>query len=100
MYFGESKNNIKKIFEEGKNNSPCVLFFDEIDSLIQKNLIIQNKIMNRIVSQFIIEFDEINFNKDIEVIGTTNRINLIESSLLRPGRFDKVLNVNLPKHLE
>ena len=58
--------------------------------------------MNRIVSQFIIEFDEINFNKDIEVIvtGTTNRINLIESSLLRPGRFDKVLYVDLPKHLE
>ena len=58
--------------------------------------------MNRIVSQFIIEFDEINFNKDIEVIviGTTNRIDLIESSLLRPGRFDKVLYVDLPKYLE
>ena len=58
--------------------------------------------MNRIVSQFIIEFDEINFNKDIEVIviGTTNRINLIESSLLRPGRFDKELYVDLPKYLE
>ena len=104
MYFGESENNIKKIFEEGKNNSPCVLFFDEIDSLIQRksNNLEQDNIMNRIVSQFIIEFDEINFNKDIEVIviGTTNRINFIESSLLRPGRFDKVLYVDLPKSLE
>ena len=105
MYIGESENNIKKIFNEGKNNSPCVLFFDEIDSLCQNKSKSheQDNIMNRIVTQFITEMDEINNEnqKDkIIIIGTTNRIDLIENSLLRPGRFDKIIYVDLPKNLE
>ena len=105
MYIGESENNIKKIFDEGKNNSPCVLFFDEIDSLCQNKSKSheQDNIMNRIVSQFITEMDEINIENqkyEIIIIGTTNRIDLIENSLLRPGRFDKVIYVDLPKNLQ
>ena len=105
MYIGESENNIKKIFDEGKNNSPCVLFFDEIDSLCQNKSKSpeQDNLMNRIVSQFISEMDDINIENQeykIIIIGTTNRIDLIENSILRPGRFDKIIYVDIPKNLE
>lgn len=99
MYVGESEKNIKNIFEKAKRNLPCVIFFDEIDSLCprkSKNSD-QSNIMDRIVAQFIIEIDEGNSNnKPIIIIGATNRPDLLDPSLLRPGRFDKMVYVGLP----
>lgn len=104
MYVGESEKNIKNIFLKAKMNSPCVLFFDEIDSLCptkSKNSD-QSNVIDRIVSQFMVEMDEINNDNDnrIIIIGATNRVDLIEPSLLRPGRFDKSVYVDIPRNYE
>ena len=103
MYVGESEKNIKLVFQEAKLNSPCVLFFDEIDSLcpIKSQNSEQSNIMDRIVSQFLVEIDDINYSKDkIILVGATNRVDLIEPSLLRPGRFDKCIYVDIPREFE
>lgn len=99
MYVGESEKNIKNIFDKAKNNSPCVIFFDEIDSLCPKKSknSDQSNIMDRIVSQFIIEIDEGNSKSEpVIIVAATNRPDLLDPSLLRPGRFDKMVYVGLP----
>ena len=103
MYVGESEKNIKTVFQEAKLNSPCVLFFDEIDSLcpIKSQNCEQSNIMDRIVSQFLVEIDDIDYSKEkIFLVGATNRPDLIEPSLLRPGRFDKCVYVDIPTEFQ
>jgi peroxin-6 len=102
MYVGESEKNIREVFERGRANKPCVLFFDEIDALAParaKNSD-QNNVMDRIVAQFMTEMDGLIKADDLILIGSTNRPDLIDPSLLRPGRFDKKIYVGLPKTVE
>jgi peroxin-6 len=99
MYVGESEKNIREVFERSRNNRPCVLFFDEIDALAparNKNSD-QNNVMDRIVAQFMTEMDGLIKSEDLILIASTNRPDLIDPSLLRPGRFDKMVYVGLPK---
>ena len=101
MFIGESEKNIKKIFDFAKNNSPIVIFFDEIDSLFSRKNHNENNVLNKIISQFICEIDEINFlNSNIILLGATNRIDLIDKSLFNEGRFDKKFFVDFPNVLE
>lgn len=103
QYVGESEKNIRDIFNKAKANSPCVLFFDEIDALAPKRHKSSDSgnVMDRIVSQIMTELDNFNNNKNDEhlniIIASTNRPDLVDSSLLRPGRFDKMIYVGLPK---
>jgi SpoVK/Ycf46/Vps4 family AAA+-type ATPase/ribosomal protein S18 len=102
MYVGESEKNIREVFEKGRSNKPCVLFFDEIDALAparNKNSD-QNNVMDRIVAQFMTEMDGINKDNNLIIIASTNRPDLVDTALLRPGRFDKMIYIGLPKSLE
>lgn len=98
-YVGESEKSIKEIFRKAKVASPCILFFDEIDSLTTKRSNSSDStsgVNNRILSQLLIEMDGINSKNEIIIIGATNRPDMIDNALLRPGRFDRLLYVKLP----
>lgn len=97
MWVGKSEEGMRKIFERARQVAPCVIFFDEIDSLAGKRGIdYGNKVTERVLNQMLAEMDGLEDLKDILVIGATNRPDMLDPALLRPGRFDKILLVNAP----
>lgn len=88
MYIGESEKNVRDIFNKARKNSPCVIFFDELDSLAPRRGqgSDSSQVMDRIVAAFLTELDGLNTQNLIFVIGATNRPDLLDQSLLRPGR--------------
>jgi peroxin-6 len=97
MYIGESEANVRRVFQRARDARPCVVFFDELDSVAPKrgNQGDSGGVMDRIVSQLLAELDGMSDGKDggggVFVIGATNRPDLLDQALLRPGRFDKML---------
>lgn len=98
-YVGQSEDNVRKLFQRARESSPCVVFFDELDSLAPNRGQAGDSggVMDRIVSQILAEMDGIGKKGDVFVIAATNRVDLVDPSLMRPGRFDKILEVPLPK---
>lgn len=98
QYVGETEKNIRDIFSKAKLHSPCVLFFDEIDAVtpIRSKHSENSSVMDRIVSQLISEIDDIDNKDNIIIVASTNRPDLIDEGLLRPGRFDKMIYVGFP----
>lgn len=101
-YVGQSEDNVRRLFSRARESSPSIIFFDEIDSLAPNRGQAGDSggVMDRMVSQLLAEMDGIGKSEDVFVIGATNRKDLVDPSLLRPGRFDKVLEVPLPKSRE
>lgn len=99
-YVGQSEDNTRKLFQQARESSPSVIFFDEIDSLAPNRGQAGDSggVMDRMVSQLLAELDGVGKSEDVFVIGATNRVDLVDPSLLRPGRFDKVLEVPLPSN--
>jgi transitional endoplasmic reticulum ATPase len=95
-WLGESEQRIRQLFEKGREASPCVIFFDEIDAIAAIRGRSTNDVTDRIVNQLLTEMDGFGTGKHICVIAATNRAELIDSALLRPGRFDYQLEVPLP----
>ncbi|GFO27941.1 peroxisome assembly factor 2-like [Plakobranchus ocellatus] len=93
MYVGQSEENVRQVFKTARSASPCVIFFDELDSLAPNRGRSGDSggVMDRIVSQLLAELDGLHQSHDIFVIGATNRPDLLDPALLRPGRFDKLL---------
>jgi peroxin-6 len=98
MYIGESEANVRRVFQRARDARPCVVFFDELDSVAPKrgNQGDSGGVMDRIVSQLLAELDGMSDGKEgggggVFVIGATNRPDLLDAALLRPGRFDKML---------
>ncbi|KAF8964138.1 P-loop containing nucleoside triphosphate hydrolase protein [Flammula alnicola] len=96
MYIGESEANVRRVFQRARDAKPCVIFFDELDSVAPKrgNHGDSGGVMDRIVSQLLAELDGMSAGKegaDVFVIGATNRPDLLDPALLRPGRFDRLL---------
>ena len=93
MYVGESERNVRAVFEAARNAKPCVLFFDELDSLAPARGRGSDGggVMDRVVSQLLTEIDGMAQNADVFVIAATNRPDLLDPALLRPGRFDKLI---------
>lgn len=104
MYIGESEANVRRVFQRARDARPCVVFFDELDSVAPKrgNQGDSGGVMDRIVSQLLAELDGMSGGGEGEdgaagggqgvfVIGATNRPDLLDQALLRPGRFDKML---------
>ncbi|KAK3092432.1 hypothetical protein FSP39_002758 [Pinctada imbricata] len=93
MYVGQSEQNVREVFERARSATPCVIFFDELDSLAPNRGKSGDSggVMDRVVSQLLAELDGLNKSCDIFVIGATNRPDLLDPALLRPGRFDKLL---------
>ncbi|KAJ3742031.1 AAA-domain-containing protein [Lentinula detonsa] len=93
MYIGESEANVRRVFQRARDAKPCVIFFDELDSIAPKrgNQGDSGGVMDRIVSQLLAELDGSGTTADVFVIGATNRPDLLDAALLRPGRFDRML---------
>lgn len=98
MYIGESEKNVRDIFQKARSARPCVIFFDELDSLAPARGASGDSggVMDRVVSQMLAEIDGLNDStQDLFIIGASNRPDLIDPALLRPGRFDKLLYVGV-----
>ena len=96
MWVGKSEEGVRKIFEKARQVSPCIVFFDEIDSIGGRRGTDQNKVTERVLNQMLSEMDGLDDMKDVLVIAATNRPDMLDTALLRPGRFDKILLVNAP----
>lgn len=100
MYIGESEANVRKVFQRARDAKPCVVFFDELDSVAPKrgNQGDSGGVMDRIVSQLLAELDGMSGGDSgdgVFVVGATNRPDLLDEALLRPGRFDKMLYLGI-----
>ena len=96
-YIGESEKGIREVFKKAKMASPCIVFFDEIDSLVSKRGNgADSQVTERVVSQFLAELDGIEELKGVVVLGATNKLDMVDSALLRAGRFDFLLEVPKP----
>ncbi|KAH3898665.1 related to Peroxisomal biogenesis factor 6 [Saccharomycodes ludwigii] len=98
MYIGESEANVRRVFQKARDAKPCVIFFDELDSVAPKrgNQGDSGGVMDRIVSQLLAELDGANGDGGgVFVVGATNRPDLLDEALLRPGRFDKLLYLGI-----
>lgn len=98
-WVGESEKAIREIFKKARQVAPCVIFFDEFDSIAQKRGSISNSSNDKIVNQLLTEIDGIEKLTGISIIGATNRIDLIDEALLRPGRFDSIIKIDLPDEI-
>ncbi|MDD5193279.1 MAG: CDC48 family AAA ATPase [Candidatus Nanoarchaeia archaeon] len=97
MWVGKSEEGVRKVFERARQVSPCIIFFDEMDSLASKRGIEQGtKVTERVLNQLLAEMDGIEDLANVIVIGATNRPDMLDSALLRPGRFDRILLVGAP----
>jgi len=94
MWVGESEKGVRKIFERARQVAPCIIFFDEIDSLAGKRgMETGSKVTEHVLNQILSEMDGIEDNNDLVVIGATNRPDMLDAAILRPGRFDRILLV-------
>ncbi|KAI5184318.1 transitional endoplasmic reticulum ATPase [Nematocida homosporus] len=99
MWVGESEANLREIFDKARSASPCVLFFDEIDSIARARGGAGDRTsggVTQILNQMLIEMDGMNSKKNVFVIGATNRPDVLEPALLRPGRLDQLIYIPLP----
>ncbi|GLV59267.1 ATPase AAA [Dictyobacter sp. S3.2.2.5] len=95
-YVGESERGIREVFKKARMAAPCILFFDEIETLIPKRgLSSGDQVTERVTTQFLTEMDGIEELRGVLVLASTNRPDLIDAAMLRPGRFD--LQIELPK---
>jgi len=96
-WVGESEKAIREIFRKARETAPCIIFFDELDSIAPRRGIHGDSgVTDRIVNQLLTEMDGMQTLKEVVIIGATNRPDLIDPALLRPGRFDRVLYVPPP----
>ena len=96
-WVGESEKAIRKIFEKARQASPAIIFFDEIDSIApRRGRNDDSKVTERVVNQLLTEMDGLEEMKDVVVIAATNRPDILDPALLRPGRFDRIILVPSP----
>ncbi|MBI2191531.1 MAG: CDC48 family AAA ATPase [Planctomycetes bacterium] len=97
-YVGESERAVRDIFRKARQAAPCMVFFDEIDALLpaRGGLSTDSHVSERVLSQFLAELDGVEELHDVLVLGATNRADILDPALLRPGRFDEVVDIPLP----
>ncbi|RZS09020.1 hypothetical protein BHM03_00040065, partial [Ensete ventricosum] len=93
MWFGESEANVREIFDKARQSAPCVLFFDELDSIATQ---VTGGAADRVLNQLLTEMDGMTAKKTVFIIGATNRPDIIDPALLRPGRLDQLIYIPLP----
>merc|ERR1712136_501815 len=99
MWFGESEANVRDIFDKARSAAPCVLFFDELDSIAKSRGGSQGDAggaADRVINQVLTEMDGMGAKKNVFIIGATNRPDIIDSAILRPGRLDQLIYIPLP----
>ncbi|MDP2628643.1 MAG: CDC48 family AAA ATPase [Nanoarchaeota archaeon] len=98
MWVGKSEEGMRKVFERARQVAPCIVFFDEVDALAGKRGVeTGTKVTERVLNQMLAEMDGLEDMSDVLVVGATNRPDMLDPALLRPGRFDKILLVNAPE---
>ena len=96
-WVGESEKAIREIFRKARETAPCIIFFDELDAIApRRGMHTDAGVTDRIVNQILTEMDGIQILKGVVVIGATNRPDILDPALLRPGRFDRVIYVPPP----
>lgn len=95
MYVGESERAIRDVFRRARAAKPCIIFFDEIDSIGKSREKTQDSGLN-VVTTLLNEMDGIEALKDVFIIGATNRPDILDSALIRTGRFDAHIHIGLP----
>ncbi|CAH1968223.1 unnamed protein product [Acanthoscelides obtectus] len=97
MYVGESERAVRVCFERARNSAPCVIFFDELDALCPKrSLASEGNATVRVVNQLLTEMDGIGSRNGVFLLAASNRPDIVDPAVLRPGRLDKILYVGLP----
>ncbi|KAF9305917.1 AAA ATPase cdc48 [Mortierella antarctica] len=99
MWFGESEANVRDVFDKARAAAPCVMFFDELDSIAKARGGSGGDAggaSDRVLNQILTEMDGMNAKKNVFVIGATNRPDQIDNALLRPGRLDQLIYIPLP----
>lgn len=97
-WVGESEKGVREVFKKARQASPCIIFFDEIDSVVPKRgMDSSSHVADRVISQFLTEMDGIEELKGIMVLAATNRPDIIDEALLRAGRFDFHFEIPVPK---
>lgn len=96
MYVGESERAVRQVFQRGRNSAPCVIFFDEVDALCPRRSGHESGASVRVVNQLLTEMDGLESRQQVFIMAATNRPDIIDPAVLRPGRLDKTLYVGLP----
>ena len=99
MWFGESEANVRDLFDKARAASPCVLFFDELDSIAKARgggMGSGSDAGDRVINQLLTEIDGIGSSKNVFVIGATNRPDILDNAITRPGRLDQLVYIPLP----
>ncbi|MEM5814680.1 MAG: CDC48 family AAA ATPase [Candidatus Aenigmatarchaeota archaeon] len=95
-FYGQSEENLRKVFEEAEKNSPSIIFLDEVDSIAPKREDVQGEVERRVVSQLLTMMDGLKSRGKVVVIAATNRPNALDPALRRPGRFDREIEIPVP----
>ena len=96
-WVGESERGMREVFRRARQAAPCVIFFDEIDAIAPtRGMGGDGNVTERVVSQLLTELDGIQSLQGVVVLAATNRVDMIDPSLVRPGRFDKIIAIPLP----
>merc|ERR1711990_1232896 len=99
MWFGESEANVREVFDKARQAAPCVLFFDELDSIARSRGSSQGDgggAADRVINQVLTEMDGVGSKKNVFIIGATNRPDIIDGAVMRPGRLDQLIYIPLP----
>ena len=101
MWFGESEANVREVFDKARGAAPCVLFFDELDSIAKARGGSSGDAGgagDRVMNQMLTEMDGVGAKKNVFIIGATNRPDIIDTALMRPGRLDQLIFIPLPDY--
>jgi transitional endoplasmic reticulum ATPase len=97
-YIGESERAVRDIFRKARQAAPCIIFFDEIDALVPSRSAgtSDSHTSERVLSQFLTELDGVEELRGVLVLGATNRLDMLDPAIIRPGRFDEIVEIPLP----
>jgi len=97
-WVGESEKGVREVFRKARQAAPCIIFLDEIDAIApaRSSGSSDSHVTERVVSQILTEIDGLEELHNVLVIGATNRVDIVDTALLRPGRFDRIIEVPLP----
>jgi transitional endoplasmic reticulum ATPase len=98
-WVGESEKAVREVFKKARQTAPTIIFFDEIDSLApRRGMSSDTNVTERVVNQFLTEMDGLEGMHDIVIVGATNRPDMLDTALLRPGRFDRIILLPAPDY--
>jgi transitional endoplasmic reticulum ATPase len=96
-WVGESEKGVREVFRRARQNAPCIVFFDEIDALMpRRGGHFDSGVSERVVGQFLTELDGLESLRGVLVVAATNRLDLLDDAMLRPGRFDRIVRIPTP----